>query len=168
MPSQRAPDEYKLSFWDRVYRSLKTSEPDRRYIQRREEIVLKRTAGRRRQITLSGGSVKIEKIGDLGGATNSHALVSPRGVDRASYVAASRRGIRSIAGRSPSRRCLNSLDCLRSMLTGSGVRDAHATHINYIRMAPRIFAEFLHWLSQDHPDRFELLREDVQFVLPGL
>src|ERR1019366_6079721 len=57
--STNAPDEYTLSFWQSKFASGEAGGPSRRLVQRSEEIILKRTAGRGRRITLKGRSVKV-------------------------------------------------------------------------------------------------------------
>lgn len=57
--SVAAPDEYRLTFWPHSYRTGERADTFRRLIQRNETIVLKRTAGQGRRITLSGNTLTI-------------------------------------------------------------------------------------------------------------
>ena len=163
--SQRAPDEYKLSFWERYYQSVNSSEPDRRVVQRREEIVLKRTAGRGRRITLSGGSAKIEKIGSQAG----RRLPGPLSVQGASTGLATLRRLGEEYEASQVESLAQVFEQLRlfeidveRIRRPRRTRDAHR-----LRADGTNLAEFLQWLSHEHPDAFERVCEDVRFVLPG-
>lgn len=53
--SDRAPDEYKLSFWTRRYK-------EQHVLFREEQFTFKRTAGRGRRITVSGGNAEFVSL----------------------------------------------------------------------------------------------------------
>lgn len=163
--SQRAPDEYKLSFWERYYRSPNSSEPDRRLVQRKEEIVLKRTAGRGRRITLSGGSAKIERLGGQAG----RRIPMPLSVQGASTGLATLRRLGEEYEASQVESIAQVFEQLRLFeIDVDRIRHPRRTRDDHkLRPDGANLAEFLHWLSQVHPNRFELVCEDVRFVLPG-
>lgn len=154
-----ALDEYTLKFWSPV--AGKTFA-----IIRTEEVVLKRKSGRGRRITLSGGKVDVVDI------TTSNAQTKPaRKLDvqeESSGLAILRRlgeayaapQIESIAQIFETLRLFD-VSVVAARRPSTTVRseklNADASNI----------AAFLVYLKEEHPESFELVRDDVAFVLPG-
>jgi predicted ATPase len=161
--SAKAPDEYTLSFWQRM---LRRKDGDTQQItQRTEEIVIKRTAGRGRRITLSGGSLKIEAIGDqkrrrplpdaLPLQTTATGLATIRRLGE-EYEAS---GVEALAQVFEQLRLfeIDVASVRRPSRKSAGRLAANASNL----------ASYLLTLSQEHPAVFERICDDVQFVLPG-
>lgn len=158
--SQKAPDEYKLSFWQKTLR-MNT----RRIIQRHEEIVLKRTAGRGRRITLSGSSLKIFPIDDqrrgkiptsLRLQKTSTGLATIRRLGE-EYEAS---GVEALAQTFEGLR-LFEIDVERVR------RPSRGGASKVLRPDAANLAGYLQYLSAEHPHIFEDICEDVRYVLPG-
>lgn len=163
--SANAPDEYKLSFWQRTYPSLGQNIGSRRVVQRTEEIVLKRTAGRGRRIRLSGKSVNFERIGTQQGRREPSSLSVQAA---ATGLATLRRlgedyeasQVESLAKVFEELRLFEiNVDRIRRPTV---TREAHK-----LRPDAANLAAFLQWLEKEHSDSFDRICDDVRFVLPS-
>ncbi|MCJ2051214.1 AAA family ATPase [Methylobacterium sp. J-070] len=164
--SVSAPDEYKLTLWERVILPTERHPHGRRLIQRNEVIVVKRTAGRGRRITLSGNTVKVEPIEpnsrkrrpssiSVQGASTGLATLRKLGEDyEASQVEALAQVFEQLR--------LFEIDVERIRLPVPRTRNPET-----LRADGSNLAAFLYWMSIEHPSAFELVCDDVRFVLPG-
>lgn len=161
--SAKAPDEYRLSFWQRVGKIF--SEEPRRLLNRHEMITIKRTAGRGRRITLVGGGLKIENIGEpvkpspessLRLQTGATGLATLRKLGE-EYEAS---GVEAIAKIFEQLR-LFEIDVERVR------RPSKWTANQVLRSDAANLAPYLLFLEKEQPEIFEALCEDVRFVLPG-
>ena len=162
--SPNAPDEYKLAFWQRSFRGPSSTEPRiHRMVQRQEQILIKRTAGRGRRITLKGNSVKLERIGresqpaitlSVQGASTGLATLRRLGSE---YEAAQ---VEELAQVFEQLR-LFEID-VESIRRPSQIIDPHRLRPDGANLAP-----FLLWLKDEHESTFERICDDVRFVLPG-
>lgn len=162
--STKAPDEYTLTFWQQM---LRRKDADiHQLTQRTEEIVIKRTAGRGRRITLSGNSLKVEAIGDqkrrprvpdaLPLQTTATGLATIRRLGE-EYGAS---GVEALA-QAFERLRLFEID-VASVRRLSRRLTTHGLASNASNLATYLFD-----LSREHPDVFARICNDVQFVLPG-
>lgn len=164
--SAKAPDEYRLSFWQQNINRKDGQRQQHRAINRVEEITIKRTAGRGRRIALKGGGLKIEAIGDnrrrnprnaeLRLQTGATGLATLRRLGE-EYEAS---GVEAIAQIFEQLR-LFEIDVERVR------RPARWHRAEILRSDAANLASYLLFLKADHPDVFAALCEDVQFVLPG-
>jgi len=162
--STKAPDEYRLSFWQQ---NMARSSPGerRRLLNRVEEITIKRTAGRGRRISLRGGGLKVEKIGEKRGAAVPSSLRLQTG---ATGLATLRRlgedyeasGVEAIAQIFEQLR-LFEIDVERVR------RPVRWSRTQALRSDAANLAPYLIFLQNEHPEIFELVCDDVRFVLPG-
>lgn len=160
--SERALDEYTLTFWQ------PRRAADGRYVpfvRREETISLKRTAGRGRRITLQGREVRVfsegksgikETPGTIQLKETSTGLATLRRLGEA-YEAT---GIEAIAQVFEQLR-LFEVDVNR-------VREPRqASTDESLRSDGANLATYLNQIKQTHPDVFEAICDDVRFVLPG-
>lgn len=163
--SIKAPDEYRLSFWQQNLNVKNRDGHGSRAVHRIEEITIKRTAGRGRRIALKGGGLKIETIGNNPKNSPNAALRLQTG---ATGLATLRRlgeeyeasGVESIARIFEQLR-LFEIDVERVR------RPARLQRTEILRPDASNLASYLMFLEAEHPEIFESLCEDVQFVLPG-
>lgn len=163
--SAKAPDEYRLSFWQRSLGSSRKDGQERRALNRIEEITIKRTAGRGRRIALKGGGLKIEAIGTNRRTTPNAELRLQAG---ATGLATLRRlgeeyeasGVESIARIFEQLR-LFEIDVERVRRPARWVRS------EVLRPDAANLASYLMFLKAEHEEVFRSLCDDVQFVLPG-
>lgn len=161
--STKAPDEYRLSFWQHNMPGGRSDPQERRAISRIEEITIKRTAGRGRRIALKGGGLKIETFGN---ANKSYAEL--RLQTGATGLATLRRlgeeyeasGVEAIAQIFEQLR-LFEIDVERVK------RPSRLQRTEILRPDASNLAAYLMFLQAEHEDVFASLCEDVQFVLPG-
>ena len=161
--SAKGPDEYRLSFSHDLLRS--PSGKDHRLINRREMITIKRTAGRGRRITLKGGSLKIEDIGERRKPSAENLLRVQSG---ATGLATLRRlgkkyeaeGVEAIAKIFEQLRLFEiDVDRVR--------RPSRWTRSEALRSDAANLAPYLLSLQRESPTLLEEICEDVRFVLPG-
>lgn len=157
--SNRAPDEYTLSFW-----SWRAGKNRVGFIRRNEEIVLKRTAGRGRRITLSGQNINFVAIGEGGRRGNPRLSVQGTSTGLATlrrlgeeYEAS---GVEALAQVFEQLR-LFEIDVEKVR------RPSRAPSSNQLRQDARNLAPYLSFLREEHPNIFDLICEDVRFVLPA-
>lgn len=163
--SSKAPDEYRLTFWQQVLGSVRPDGQQRRALHRNEEIAIKRTAGRGRRVTLRGGELKIETIGAQQKIAQNAGLRLQSG---ATGLATLRRlgeeyeasGVEAIAQIFEQLR-LFEVDVERVRRPTRWVRS------QFLRADAANLASYLMFLKKEHEDVFTELCEDVQFVLPG-
>lgn len=163
--SVRAPDEYTLSFWQRTYNFRGASSSNRRFLQRSEEIVLKRTAGRGRRITLTGGSLKVLPTGPQSGRTSTNVLTLQ---NTATGLATLRKlgedyeasGVEAIAQTFEQLR-LFEVD-VEKIRQPSRLRVAQS-----LRPDAANLAAYLLELNASNPTVLNQICDDVRFVLPG-
>ncbi len=168
--STNAPDEYKLSFWP-VKMRRSALPRDGSYgnvlidgVRRIEELKFKRTGGRGRRITLSGGRVTVGNFrGSSEGATGRLDIQ-----DEATGLGTLRR-LSNAVGASEWNSFAEVVEQLRlfeidvekarqpSALTTDGRLKADGSNI----------AGFLLWLSRENEEAFKQVCDDVRFVLPG-
>jgi predicted ATPase len=163
--STNAPDEYSLSFWQRQYPSPDPNVPARRVVQRLEDIVLKRTAGRGRRIKLSGRSAIVERIG----GPVRRRMPNPLSVQAAATGLATLRRLGEDYEASQVELLAKVFEELRlfeinvdRIRRPTVTRDAHK-----LRPDAANLAAFLQWLRSAYTDAFERICDDVRFVLPG-
>jgi len=155
--SKRAPDEYRLRFWERNYPASR-----RRMVHRSEDIRLKRTAGRGRRIQLTGKSLKIAVQDNkrqpeelfVQGASTGLATLRKLGED---YSAS---GVEALARVFEQLRLFEiDVEKVRSPTfyreTTSLAQDAGN------------LASYLLYIKSEEPYIFERIVDDVRFVLPG-
>ena len=161
--SATAPDEYRLSFWQRPLKS--PSAESRRLINRHETITIKRVAGRGRRITLAGGGLRIEDIGEprrpssenlLRVQSGATGLATLRGLGKA-YEA---KGVEAIANIFEQLR-LFEIDVEQVKRPSREVR-SQVLSSDAANLAP-----YLLFLQRERQEIFEEICEDVRFVLPG-
>ncbi|WP_225769330.1 AAA family ATPase [Inquilinus sp. Marseille-Q2685] len=161
-----APDEYTLNVWELRFR--RHGEPDerRRAIARREEIVLKRTRGRGRRITLSGGKIEVTAI-----RPTSRTAKSPERL----AVRPESSGLSTIR-RLGDEYGATQVDDLAQVFEGLRLFEVDVEKArlpglmeNAERLAPNAanLASHLLWLREKHEHIFAQICEDVQFVLPS-
>lgn len=159
--SNKAPDEYKLTFWERPYKFTPTE--TRRLVVRSEEIVIKRMPGRGRRITLQGSSVKVEPFG------TSSKKESRLTVQRsATGLATLRRlgndyeanGVESLAQIFEQLR-LFEIDVDKVRRPSSLISDSA------LRPDASNLASYLFYLSRDFPNSFDTICDDIRYVLPS-
>lgn len=157
--SDRAPDSYTLDFHHRSF-------GQRHFIYRREEIILKRTKGRGRRITLSGGNVEVQDVDTLKRKQTTDILrVQPE----SSGLAILRRlgdrysapQVERIAEIFEELRLFDvNVDAIRRPLRRPVYETLlpNAANVGY----------FLSYLSEEYPDLFEKVLEDIRYVYPSL
>ncbi len=150
--SDNAPDEYTLSFW-----------MQRRVLRRTEAFMYKRTRGAGRRITVRGRRMEIvdddvpsatrrELAGSSAALSTLPRLGRAEGADQVEAVAQLFQTFRvfevdAVAARRP------------APLSEGPVRlESDAANL----------AAFLHRLSTEHAEVFDLLQEDLAYILPGL
>lgn len=157
--SEKAPDEYSLSFWEQKYGAAVL-------LRRYEEFQFKRTQGRGRRLTINGGTVefvenqagakKIAKT-EVDISSTSAALSTLRKLgERASATQ-----VEELAKLFETFRVFEpkvALARLPSEAIRSPVLQSDASNL----------ASFLYWLSLMHTETFELLVQDLTFVCPSI
>lgn len=158
-----AVDEYTLAI---------TGIPRRNSVEiiliRQEDVLLKRKSGRGRRITLSGRSVEVTNIGSVSRPSSGKLPPKLEVQEASSGLAILRRlgetyeapQIEKIAQIFETLRLFDvSVSAARrpGSVDGRGRLNADASNI----------ASFLIYLKEEHPAVFELVKEDVAFVLPG-
>lgn len=162
--SLSAPDEYTLSFWQRTFSS--SGDLPRQIIQRHEEIILKRVAGRGRRITLSGGSLKVVPIGDQ--RQRRRVPDSLKLQKTATGLATIRRlgeeyeasGVEALAEIFEQLR-LFEVDVERVR------RPLKRAITSTLRPDASNLATYLQMLNEEYPSVYEQICDDVRWVLPG-
>jgi predicted ATPase len=168
--SETAPDEYRLSFWERQQRMVGSGgvvPGPLKMLHRSETISLKRFAGRGRRITLSGGSVQISPIEPAG------AGHKPEG--RTVSVQAQSSGLNTLRklgdeyGASQIESLAQVFENLRlfEVDVDSIRRPTQSTMPSHLDPNGSNVANFLEWLSVEHGAAFEKLCDDIRYVLPG-
>lgn len=163
--SEAAPDEYRLSFWPRFYMAIGDQKAaQRRVIHRNERIVLKRTAGRGRRITLSGNTLKIDNVGDTD--QNTAGQLEIRG--SATGLATLRR-----LGELYEASQVEELAQIFLQLRLFEINVDKARLPSETMYSERLSADgsnlasFLYWLRDKHPAVFSRLCSDMSQILPS-
>jgi predicted ATPase len=163
--SQNAPDEYALSFWQRTYeRNI-----DKNIVtQRREEFAFKRTAGRGRRITISGNKVEIQP--------DARAKASDE--SRKMSLASTSSGLSTLPrlGKESGGEQITMLAELFTTFRVFEVDVAKARQPSRYDAGESFqlaadasnLAGFLRWMSEKHPDTFDLLVDDLQSIVPSV
>lgn len=161
-----ALDEYKLSFREARLKSIPTIQ--RRLVDRTETILIKRTKGRGRRITLSGRKVQIAPYGE---ARN----VSKRSDERQISVQSESSGLNTIR-KLGDEYGAHQVEALAQVFESLRLFDVD---VERIRGPSRVsnpeklednasnLAAYMHWLSINHEEVFTKICEDVKFVLPS-
>lgn len=155
--SNKALDEYTLRFWQIKGKNASL-------VRRTEEILIKRSAGRGRRITLNGQSLNIDSIG-TNKKSRAPAQLSVQGT--ATGLATLRRlgeeyeakGVEALAQVFEQLR-LFEIDVERA-------RRPSRSYGQQLRQDAANLASYLFFLKEEHPAVFEVLSEDVRYVLPG-
>ena len=162
--SAKAPDEYMLSFWQRTHR--RKDGETQQITQRTEEIVIKRTAGRGRRIALSGGSLKVEAIGDV---KQRRPLPDALPLQTTATGLATVRRLGEEYGASGVEALAQAFEQLRlfEIDVPSVRRPSRTLRTHRLAANASNLAGYLLTLSQEQPAIFERICDDVQLVLPG-
>lgn len=164
--SSTALDEYQIKFWSRS--AINSGErPYLGYpVVRSETVVIKRKQGKGRRITIKGGSVEFENINNnrnslqkppskLEVQETSSGLTILRRLGKA-YDAPQIEQIAQIFEQLRLFEVNVSAARMPSSTSNSKQLNADASNI----------AAFLVYLKESYPERFELIKEDIAFVLP--
>lgn len=160
--SERAPDEYHLSFLER---KVTMSDRTRRVISRNEAIVLKRFKGRGRRITLSGRDMNFidEK------SASREALDKKVSVQSDSSGLSTIRKLGDEYGASQVEKLATLFEDLRlfEVDVERARRPSRSKDPSRLSADASNIAAYLKWLSDEYPDVFEDLSADVRHVLPS-
>jgi predicted ATPase len=161
--SESAPDEYEIDFWQ-MQATLQNESVN--LVRRREEFAFKRTRGRGRRITVSGSKFELDRDSD---DANSHAK---------KQISASSAGLSTLPrlGKDDGG---EQVGMLAELFTTFRVFEVDVTKARapskYLSdSATRLesdssnLAAFLYWLRKEHGDTFELLVEDLKFIVPSI
>ncbi len=158
-----APDEYSLTFWQR--RLGTDSEGELKLLQRYENFKFKRTRGQGRRISIKGSHVQISEEGESSeptrftmsakssGLSTLRRLSKPQGAEQVDELAKLFESFRVFEP---------NVDKAR---TPSDVPSRGPIHLD---PDAANLATFIAWLSEQHPDTFELLEDDLRYMVPGL
>ena len=171
--SVRAPDQYSLSFWEMRVRArpILGQEPNdhetRRYVSREETIVLKRTQGRGRRITLKGNTAQVLPIRSSG--SGNEAEKRSVSVQGQSSGLSTLRKLGEEYGASQVEALAQVFETLRlfEVDVESVRRPARSASPSHLAPNGSNVAHFLQWLAHSHTSVFEKLCDDVRFVLPS-
>lgn len=160
--SEKALDEYILRFW----RRRSTQEDDDYALFRRESVILKRTAGRGRRITISGSSVEFANLSNTTHATTR--TPSRLKVQKTSSGLAILRRLGKAYAAPQIEEIAQIFEGLRlfEVNVGAARRPTVALGSDQLEADASNIAAFLVFLKEEHPERFELIREDIGVVLP--
>jgi predicted ATPase len=135
--------------------------------RRKEDVVLKRTPGKGRRITLSGNSVDVATIGK---PSSSASKMPPRlEVDETSSGLAILRRLGQTYEAPQIEEIAQIFEQFRlfDVSVVAARRPAPADGSKRLNSDASNIAAFLIYLKKTHPERFELVKEDISFVLPG-
>lgn len=148
--SAAARDAYALTFWQ-----------SKNALQRREEFRFKRTKGRGRRITISGG--KVEIVDD--------ASTRQRELAAGSAGLSTLRRLGEKEGAPQVRELAKLFETFRvfEVDVNAARRPApRGEHDHLLLPDASNLAAFLAWLAEDDEEVFQLLREDLCYIVPGL
>jgi predicted ATPase len=164
-------DTYQLDFHERALKKVGEDDATARLIVRAEELFFKRTKGRGRRITVRGGEVNIIELQKEEGKTARRPAVKELSLQvkqNSSGLAILRRlgkdyeapQVEEIASVFQDLRLFDvNVSAARLPSTLEDAKNLRSDASN--------LAAFLDWMRQFHPERFELLEEDIRLVLPG-
>lgn len=169
--SDRAPDEYTLSFsQQRVHPLGNTNSPFSGHVvnQRKEEFIFKRTAGRGRRITVAGNRATIERV-----------LTRAADTEKKQVALANTSTALSTLPRLGSDGGNDQINKLAELLTTFRVFEVDVSKARapssydpsrapYLDSDAANLASFLRWLHEKHSDTFNLLQEDLQTIAPSV
>lgn len=169
--SDRAPDEYTLSFSQQRMTTLRNIDsPLSGHVvsQRKEEFVFKRTAGRGRRITVSGDKARIERV-----------LTNAAETEKTQISLANTSSALSTLPRLGKDAGNEQINKLAELLTTFRVFEVDAAKARtpsiydpdrapYLDSDAANLASFLRWLHEKHLETFELLQEDLQTIAPSV
>ncbi len=160
--NERALDKYTLEFRRHTLKGSNVAHP----IFRIESVVLKRTPGRGRRITISGGSVEFETLGKATRATPK--TPSRLEVQEASSGLAILRRLGKSYDAPQIEEIAQIFEGLRlfDVNVAAARRPTAVVYSKQLQADGSNIAAFLNYLKEEHPERFELVKEDVAFVLP--
>jgi predicted ATPase len=165
--SIKAQDEYSLSFRERRFRSARL-EHVRRLVDREETILIKRTKGRGRRITLSGHKFQIAPFGESSKPAKTNE-------ERSLSVQSESSGLNTIRklgdeyGAHQVEALAQAFESMRLFdVNVDKVRTpARTVSSSYLEDDAGNLAAYLHWLSEEHKAIFDRVCEDISFVLPS-
>lgn len=166
-----AVDEYTLEITQlriKLHNSTATTEPMPSAFARREEVVLKRTAGKGRRITLSGGAIEFTPFDNSSRPSAGKASPKLEVQATSSGLAILRR-----LGKSYDAPQIEEIAQIFEQLrlfevnVASARRPAPSVAADRLNADASNIASFLIYLKESYPDHFNLIREDVAYVLPG-
>lgn len=164
--SANAPDAYEISFWQST---LSSNRDKLTIVRRREEFAFKRTSGRGRRITVSGGKVEFGRPQSAAQGQQSTRTIP---------LAATSSGLSTLPrlGKEDGGMQIN---MLAELFTTFRVFEIDTTKAR----APSKYSEeksaklesdagnlasFLRWLQATNEDVFNLLEEDLRFIVPSV
>jgi predicted ATPase len=156
-----ARDEYKLRFWRRTGANSENIYP----IVRTEHVVIKRKPGRGRRITISGGAVEFTNLN----RTNTTAKAPSRlDVQETSSGLAILRRLGKTYDAPQIEQIAQIFEHLRlfDVNVVAARRPTSAVGSRQLSADASNIAAFLVFLKENYPERFDLIKEDVAFVLP--
>lgn len=163
--SETAPDEYTLEIWN--FSRLSDSQ---RYsvIRRREDFAFKRTQGRGRRITVSGGKVELTQR-KAPAASSSQKTIS---------LATTSSGLSTLPrlGKEDGGEQINMLAELFTTfrvfeIDTNKARQAsryHAERASKLDSDAGNLAAFLVWLHNEHVQIFDVLEDDLKYIVPSV
>ncbi|MCP5233804.1 MAG: AAA family ATPase [Zoogloeaceae bacterium] len=164
--SERAPDEYDLSFWQHGIRTEGGMEYT--ILRRREDFAFKRTQGRGRRITVSGSKVEV----------TSNTQSTNQATAKRLSLAESSSGLSTLPrlGKNSGGEQINQLAQLFTTFRVFDIDTTKARAPSRHDMSKPItldrdagnLAAFLRWLQSSHDDIFDLLEEDLRVIVPSL
>jgi len=165
--SENAPDEYELSIWQNIINTSKGSRLS--LIRRREEFAFKRTKGRGRRITVSGSKVEFERPTT---AAQSGQLAKTIALSETASGLSTLPRLGKDSG-------AEQINLLAELFTTFRVFEIDTQRARspakYVEeRAPKLesdasnLAAFLRWLKLSHEDVFELLEEDLRYIVPSV
>ena len=172
--SLNAPDEYKLSFWERPVqvrgRNVSGNVTDderisRRLVNRKDEIILNRFKGRGSRITLSGTSIQFAPEETTGRKTSERTV----SVQAQSSGLNTLRKLGDEYGAEQVEALAQVFENLRlvDVAVDDIRRPGRSSNPSRLEANGENVASYLQWLSQEHPSIFDSLCEDIRFVLPS-
>jgi predicted ATPase len=136
--------------------------------RRHEEVVLKRTAGKGRRITLSGGAIEFVPLDKSSRSSAGKAAPKLEVQEMSSGLAILRR-----LGKNYDAPQIEEIAQIFEQLrlfevnVAAARRPVSAVAANRLNADASNIAAFLIYLKESHPEHFSLIKEDVAYVLPG-
>ena len=132
-------------------------------IERKEDIRFKRTKGQGRRITISGQSFSVTD-------DRANARAERRALSATSSGLATLQRLGDKEGAPQVREIAALFETFRVFDPNITLarRPSGEARSSDLRADASNLAAFLRWLSEDHPDTFDLLQDDLRAILPGL